>query len=270
MTTSNWLRIKKLSRNAIIPTKSSMIAAGHDIYALRDGTMPAQRQMLVDIGIAIGLPKGTHSRLAARSGLASKQGRAVGGGVLDANYTEEVKVIFKNHSDIHYEFKADDRIAKPIVERIQTSETITVKERVETECGTKGFGSSDIGPKRLITAEAQIIMMCFLHPDPRNITYYDKEDIHTHPDLTDEITILSSAMIAAVQMPTMDESFLNRIRAAGNAVEAWTERKGELSRLKERQEPLPKNWELKNGLIYFKNRLFIPSDEELLTEIAKG
>jgi len=33
------------------------MAVGHDLYALKDGTIPAQRQMLVDTGIAIGLPR---------------------------------------------------------------------------------------------------------------------------------------------------------------------------------------------------------------------
>ena len=69
---TNQLRIKKLSQHAIIPTKGSRMAAGHDIYALRDGTIPAQRQMLVDTGIAVGLLKDTYGRLAARSGMASK------------------------------------------------------------------------------------------------------------------------------------------------------------------------------------------------------
>ena len=40
--------------------------------------------------------------------------------------------------------------------------------------------------------------------------------------------------------------------------------------MKERNEQLPKNWELEDGLNYYKNRLFIPSDEELFTEIANG
>jgi len=73
------------------------MAAGHDIYALKDGTIPAQRQMLVDTGMAIGLPSGTYGRLAARSGMASKHGIAVGGGVIDADYTGEIKVILRNH-----------------------------------------------------------------------------------------------------------------------------------------------------------------------------
>jgi len=79
-----------------MPTKGSRIAAGHDIYALKDGTIPAQRQMLVDTGIAIALPRGTYGRLAARSGMASKHGIAVGGGVIDADYTGETKVILRN------------------------------------------------------------------------------------------------------------------------------------------------------------------------------
>ena len=97
--TTNWLRIKRLQQKAIIPTKSSRLAAGHDIYALKDGTIPAQRQMLVDTGIAIGLPRGTYGRLAARSGMASKHGIVVGGGVIDADYTGEIKVRLRNHEE---------------------------------------------------------------------------------------------------------------------------------------------------------------------------
>jgi len=71
------------------------MAAGHDIYALKDGIIPAQRHMLVETGIAIGQPSGTYGRLAARSGMASKHGIAVGGGVIDEDYTGEVKVILR-------------------------------------------------------------------------------------------------------------------------------------------------------------------------------
>jgi len=69
------------------------MAAGQDIDALKDGTIPAQKLMLVDTGIAIGLPRKTYGRLAARSGMASKHGIAAGGGVIDADYNGEIKVI---------------------------------------------------------------------------------------------------------------------------------------------------------------------------------
>ena len=113
-------------------------------------------------------------------------------------------------------------------------------------------------------------MMCVLHQHLKNNTYYDKEETHTHPDLTLEVTMLSSAMIEAVQMQSKDDSFLDRIRAAGKQDDSWMERKGELSQLKERQEPLPKNWELEEGRLYYKNPWFIPAEEAILKEIAKG
>ena len=53
--------------------------------------------MLVEPGIAIGLPKGTYGRLVARSGMASKNGLAVGGLFIDAHYTGEVRIILPNH-----------------------------------------------------------------------------------------------------------------------------------------------------------------------------
>ena len=270
VTTTNRLRIKRLSQPAIIPTKGSRMVAGHDIYALKNGSIPAQRQMLVETGIAIGLPKGTYGRLAARSGIASKHGLAVGGGVIDADYTGEVRVILRNHGTTEYEFKAGDRIAQVIVERIRTSEAVVVDKLVETERGTQGFGSTDLGPKCLINCKEHKIMICFLRPDPRINTFYDEEDILTHADMTREVTLLLNAIIAVVQMQTMDETFLNGMREVGKDDHTWTERKEELSQMKERNEQLPKNWELEDGLIYYKNRLFIPSKEDLITEIANG
>ena len=84
------IRIKRLSNDAILPTKGSRMAAGHDLYALNDIPIPSKGQALVETGIAIGLPKGTYGRLASRSGLASKEGIEVGAGVIDADYTGEL------------------------------------------------------------------------------------------------------------------------------------------------------------------------------------
>ena len=48
--------------------------------------------------------------------MASKHGIALGGGVIDADYTGEVSVILRNHGTTDSEFKARDRIAQLIVE----------------------------------------------------------------------------------------------------------------------------------------------------------
>jgi len=135
--------------------------------------------------------------------------------------------------------------------------------------GTRGFGSSDIGPKRIITCQEMKVKMCILNPDHQDNLYFDEEDIDTHASLRDEVTILSSTMIAVIQMQSMDDSFLHRITAAGKEDDTWTACRGELTQLKEKRETLPKQWELEDGLLYYKGKGFIPSKEELLTEIAK-
>ena len=207
---TNRLRVNRVQQNAIVPTKGSRMAAGHDIYTLKDGTIPAQREMLVDTGTAIGLARGTYGRLAARSGMASKHGRAVGSRVIDADYTGKVKVILRNYGNTSYELKPGDRIAQPIVEQIQTHDAMEIDNLEDTDRGTKGFSSSDIGPKRLITCEELKVKMCFLNPDPQDNSYFDEEDIHTCASLQDEVIMLSSAMIAEIEMQTVDDSFLQR------------------------------------------------------------
>ena len=57
--------------------------------------------------------------------------------------------------------------------------------------------------------------MCFLNPDTQDNSYFDEEDIHIHASPRDETTMLSGAMTAVIQIQTMDDPFLDRIRVAG-------------------------------------------------------
>jgi len=192
--TTHRLRVKRLPQDATIPTTRSRMAAGHDIYALKDGTIPAQREMVVDTGIAIGLPRGTYGRRAARSGIPSKHAIAVGIGVIDADYTGEVKVILGNNGNTSYELEAGDPMAQLIVEKIQTHDAIEIDNLEDTERGTRGSALSDIAPKRLISFAELKVKMCFLNPDPQDNSSLDAQDIHTHGSLRDEVTILSSGI----------------------------------------------------------------------------
>ena len=58
------MRIKRLSDKAPILTKGSRLAAGHEIYLINEFTIPAQDQVLAEMGIAIGLHKRTYARIA--------------------------------------------------------------------------------------------------------------------------------------------------------------------------------------------------------------
>ena len=44
----------------------------------------------------------------------------------------------------------------------------------------------------------------------------------------------------------------------------------ELEKLKEEGKESPKNWQSNDGLLYYKNQLYIPNNDELYTAITKG
>jgi len=47
-------------------------------------------------------------------------------------------------------------------------------------------------------------------------------------------------------------------------------RKEELETLTKEEKELPRKWSISEGLLYYKDRLFIPDNEDLQTLIAKG
>jgi len=264
------LRIMKLSDKGIIPTKASRFAAGHDINALTDGLVAAKGQIMVETGIAIGLPEETYGRLAARSGMASKMGIAVGGGVIDADYTGEIKVLLGNHGEADCFYKAGDRIAQLIIEKIANTDAMEVDDVGVTERGNMGFGSSDLNPKRSMTAKEEEVKICFLHVDTSENEFFSAPDIGYHPRLMKEREMLSSTHVNAALTRRINDAFLDKIRMAGKEAEKWQNRGRELLMLREGGKKIPDEWIEKDRLLYYKNRLFIPEDEALQNEIAQS
>ena len=142
------IRVHRLSKEAKIPTRGSTYAAGHDLYSTDTITIPAQGQALVGTGIALGLPQGTYARLAPRSGLALKHAISIGAGVIDADYTGEIKVLMVNQKKADYKVTNNDRIAPMIIERIDDRELQEVQCLANTERAGSGFGSSDLNAQR--------------------------------------------------------------------------------------------------------------------------
>jgi len=137
------LLIKKLSADAIVPSRASQGSVGYDLYSTEDTVVPCQRgRVVVGTGIAVGLPDGVYARVAPRSGLAAKHCIDVGAGVIDPDYTGEIKVIMFNHGDVDYTIKQGDKIAQMILERCETPPIEEVIEIEDTVRGARGFGSS--------------------------------------------------------------------------------------------------------------------------------
>jgi dUTP pyrophosphatase len=140
--------VKKLTETALIPTRGSEGAVGYDMYSDEDVTIQPGKRYLVSTGIAFQFPKSIYSdmsyyaRIAPRSGLAVKQGIDVFAGVVDPDYTGEVKVCLYNSGDSDFVVSKGDRIAQAIFTPILLPELEEVAELKQTARGADGFGST--------------------------------------------------------------------------------------------------------------------------------
>ena len=137
------LGVKKLSYDAILPTRGSDGSVGYDLYSIEDAIVPCQAgNALVKTGIAVRIPDGCYGRVAPRSGLAAKHCIDVGAGVIDPDYTGEVKVVLFNRGFDNFEIKKGDRIAQLILERCEPPHIKEIGLLEETLRGSDGFGST--------------------------------------------------------------------------------------------------------------------------------
>jgi len=136
------LKVKCLHDGVHLPTRGSSGAVGYDLYSCEDVAIPRGARALVGTGVAIVLPVGTYGRVAPRSGLAVKHGINVGAGVIDPDYTGELKVLLFNHGEGVFEVKKGDRVAQLVIEKCETPEVEEVHVVKETDRGAGGFGST--------------------------------------------------------------------------------------------------------------------------------
>ena len=130
-----------LSTGAVAPTRGSAGAAGYDLYANEDVTIGEGEFTPVNTGVSVAIPPGYYGRIAPRSGLATKHGIIIGGGVIDEDYRGELKVLMSCLFGM-YEVSRGERIAQLILEKITTPELEIVTSLDDTDRGSDGFGST--------------------------------------------------------------------------------------------------------------------------------
>lgn len=141
MTTMKLL-FKKLVEAAKLPTRADDGAIGYDLSTVIPVSIPPGSQAVIYTGLAVAIPEGHYGRIAPRSGLAFRYRATVHGGVVDASYRGEVKVLLMNHGHDTIEFDKGDRVAQLICERASTPEPEWADELPKTGRGEKGFGST--------------------------------------------------------------------------------------------------------------------------------
>ena len=136
--------VKKLNEKGQIPFRGLDLAAGVDLHASEEVCIPPLTRKAVGTGIAIAIPENTCARIAPRSGLAAKYSLDVGGGVVDADYRGELKVLLINHASTPFTIKEGDRIAQLILKKVELSDPMEVDSLEKTSRGAARFGSTGI------------------------------------------------------------------------------------------------------------------------------
>ena len=142
------IQIKALRDGAVMPSRGSQYAAGHDLYACIDEDIeifPGKTEK-VGTGISVAVPEGYFGAVFARSGLAMKQGLRPANcvGVCDSDYRGEYIVALHNDSDKIRTVHNGDRIAQLVIIPFYEAEFEWAEELSQTARGEGGFGSTGI------------------------------------------------------------------------------------------------------------------------------
>lgn len=143
------IKFKRLSDNAVLPSKAHPTDAGLDLTCTNitsEVNECGQFVLVYHIGIAVEIPVGYVGLIFQRSSVYKKSLTLTNAvGVVDSGYRGEILLKFKNTSgdSIPAVYNIGDRIAQLIIMPYPEIEPVFVEDLSESERGEGGYGSSD-------------------------------------------------------------------------------------------------------------------------------
>lgn len=158
------LQVKRLSSEAILPTRAYSTDSGYDLYCLltsSEVTIEPHTVMLIPTGITVKLPApitrtngdgsvdviAKEAQVRGKSGLAVKQVLGLGNGIgtVDNSYVGELKVILLNQSNETKIIKNKQKVAQLVInEVILPDEVEEIFDVKDTDRSNNGFGSTGV------------------------------------------------------------------------------------------------------------------------------
>jgi dUTP pyrophosphatase len=138
------LRVKLLTATAKAPTVATPGEdIAFDIYADEDVLIPPGEMRMISTGIAVELISPRRGLVYRdRSSMAKMYALTVGG-VIDAGYRGEAKVMMHNRNkEALISIKKGEKIAQMLPMPVVTDRVVVVRELSSSKRGEKGFGSS--------------------------------------------------------------------------------------------------------------------------------
>jgi dUTP pyrophosphatase len=129
---------------AKIPTRGSTRAAGWDLYSIKSAKILLGQHKLINTRISMEFPSGVYGRIAPQSRLALKHGITIGAGVIDPDYTGNIRVLIMNQGEQLVNLLAGDQVAQLVLECYFTGSVKEVNQIVDMARGSQGFGSTGL------------------------------------------------------------------------------------------------------------------------------
>lgn len=138
------IKLKRLHKDAKIPTYGTNHAAYLDLYAVEDMFLSPGDVKIILSGWAFEIPEGYYVDVLPRSGLACKHGIITMNsvGIIDSDYRGEVLTTVKNVSAEPFLIMKGDRYAQMSIKRAIYTTFEEVDELTPTTRGSGGFGST--------------------------------------------------------------------------------------------------------------------------------
>ena len=141
------LKIYKMYPEVILPKFATKQSACFDISANGEHVVPAKHGAAIPTGLILDIPEGYSVRIHGRSGLAYKKGINLLNceGIIDSDYTDELKVLLYNTSNVDFKINHGDRIAQgELVKSLDyTIEECYTQPQQKTD-RVGGFGSTGV------------------------------------------------------------------------------------------------------------------------------
>ena len=139
------IHYKHLTKYAHSPAKTHKEDACFDLRASEQITIPSHNYATARTELAIRIPSGHVGLIMSRSGLASNRGVFVlnAPGIIDAEYSGEIKIVLGNMDDNNYLVERGDKIAQFTVLPLMQLSMLRGDNMVWSGMrGDRGFGST--------------------------------------------------------------------------------------------------------------------------------
>ena len=136
------LKVKKLNKDAKLPTHGHPGDAAIDFYCVEDVIFPPGKQERVHTGVAIEIPEGHVGLIWDKSSISFNLGLKVMGGVIDAGYRGEIIMNLLNVSNKEVLMAKGYKIAQMIIQKFEHCDILEVEELSGTVRGEGREGST--------------------------------------------------------------------------------------------------------------------------------